>query len=198
MNSLTLPIVHPGFENLKRSGRVLHFAAAGLILAHAVSHFNQPHSSPLYTGCLLLMAVDILILVIIGKNILTELPRVNLFFRLAEFLFFLGIGVTMFFEKKWLMGSIHTVLSCAYCYLLYCEKRANTEEYVAIHHTGISIPSLPESKFFIWSQVDQIDAHYNSITIDTPEKSYQFDLRKSLEFEEMDQIHEFCRHYLGA
>ncbi|MFT3823617.1 MAG: hypothetical protein QM731_06830 [Chitinophagaceae bacterium] len=198
MNSLALPIVHPGFENLKRSGRVLHFAAAGLILAHAISHFSQPHSSPLYLGCLLLIAVDIFILVFAGGNILTELPRVNLFFRLVEFLFFLGIGITMFFEKKWLLGSVHVVLSSAYCYLLYCEKKANTEEFVAIHHTGVSIPALPENKFLIWSQVDHIDAYYDSITINTTEKTYQFDLRKNLAFEEMDQIHEFCRHYLGS
>jgi hypothetical protein len=68
---------------------------------------------------------------------------------------------------------------------------------VALHHTGITIPALPESRFFIWSNISHIEAHYDHIIIDTSlDKSYRFNLRKNLQFEELDQIHEFCRHYL--
>jgi len=197
MNSLNLPVIHPGFESLKRSGRLLHFVAAGLILTHAITHLQQPHSSPLYLGCLFLMAVDILILVFAGQNILTDMPRVNLFFRGVEFLFFLGIGLIAIFTARYLIGTVHLLLCIAYCYLLYCEMKVNTREFVGIHHTGISIPSLPEAKFFIWSQVDKIEARYDSIIINTTETSFQFDLRENLAFDEMDQIHEFCRYYLG-
>lgn len=198
MNSLSLPVVHPSFQKLKHAGRLLHLTAGGLILVHAISHFNQPQSSPVYLGCLLLMALDIFILVLAGKNILIDMPKVNLFFRLAEILFFLGIGITLMVESKWAMGSLHLVLSVVYSYLFYCEKKLNSEEYVAIHHTGISVPSLPESKFFLWSHINGVDARYDCITINTSfNKSYEFDLRKNLAFEELDQIHEFCRHYLG-
>lgn len=199
MNALSLPIVHPAFENLKRSGRLLHLTAGCLILVHAIAHFKQPQSSPVYTGCLVLIALDIFILVAAGKNILLALPRVNLFFRLIECLFFLGIGLSLLFKADWLLGSVHMLLSAVYSYLFYCEKKVSTEEYVAIHHTGITIPALPEQKFFIWSQINHIDAHYDSIRIDTSydNKSYHFNLRKNLAFEELDQIHEFCRHYLG-
>lgn len=168
-------------------------------MVHAISHFNQPQSSPVYLGCLLLMALDIFILVFAGKNILIHMPKVNLFFRLAEILFFLGIGITLFIESKWFMGSLHLVLALVYSYLFYCEKNVNSEEYVAIHHTGISIPSLPDNKFFLWSHINGVEAQYDCITINTStDKSYQFDLRKNLAFEELDQIHEFCRHYLGV
>ncbi len=198
MNSLSLPVVHPSFQKLKHAGRLLHLTAGGLILVHAISHFNQPQSSPVYLGCLLLMALDIFILVLAGKNILIDMPKVNLFFRLAEILFFLGIGITLMVESKWGMGILHLVLSVVYSYLFYCEKKLNSEEYVAIHHTGISVPSLPESKFFLWSHINGVDARYDCITINTSfNKSYEFDLRKNLAFEELDQIHEFCRHYLG-
>jgi hypothetical protein len=198
MNSLSLPVVHPSFQKLKHAGRLLHLTAGGLILVHAISHFNQPQSSPIYLGCLVLMALDIFILVLAGKNILTDMPRVNLFFRLAEILFFLGIGITLLVESKWAMGSLHLVLSVVYSYLFYCEKKLNSEEHVAIHHTGISVPALPESKFLLWSHINGVDARYDCITINTSfNKSYEFDLRKNLAFEELDQIHEFCRHYLG-
>lgn len=166
---------------------------------HAISHFNQPQSSPIYLGCLLLMALDIFILVLAGKNILTDMPKVNLFFRLVEILFFLGIGITLLVEKQWAMGILHLALSVVYSYLFYCEKKLNSEEYVAIHHTGISVPSLPESKFFLWSHINGVDARYDCIIINTSSnKSYEFDLRENLAFEELDQIHEFCRHYLGS
>jgi hypothetical protein len=72
-----------------------------------------------------------------------------------------------------------------------------TTEYVALHHTGITIPALPDSHFLMWANVDHIEAQYDSITIaGSDDKSYHFDLRKNLQFEELDQIHEFCRHYL--
>jgi hypothetical protein len=198
MNSLALPVVHPAFQKLKRSGRLLHLAAGALILVHAISHIREPHSNPLYLGCLFLIAVDIFILVFASKNLVVEMPRVNLFFRLVEIVFFLGIGITMYVSARWITGSIHLVLGIAYIYLFYCEKRLHKEEFVAIFHSGVSVPALPESKFFIWTNIEHIDARYDSITIDTSlNRSYTFDLRQNLAFEELDQIHEFCRHYLG-
>jgi hypothetical protein len=197
MDSLALPVVHPAFQKLKGAGRFLHLAAGGLILVHALSHINQPHSSPVYLGCLLFMAIDIFILVMAGKNIAYELPMVNLFFRLIEIIFFLGIGGACLLDGEWFTGGGHMLMSLAYMYLFRCEKRMLTTEYVALHHTGITIPALPDSHFLIWSHVDHIDAQYDSITIAASDnKSYHFDLRSNLQFEELDQIHEFCRHYL--
>jgi hypothetical protein len=199
MDSLSLPVTHPSFQRLKQSGRLLHLTAGGLILAHALSHFREPHPSPVYLGCLLLMAVDIFILVFAGKNILSDMPKMNLFFRLIEVLFFVGIGITQFTDARWLVGSIHVSLGLVYSYLFYCEKKISSEEYVAIHHTGVTVPGLPESKFFIWSNINGIDARYDHIVINTStDRSYRFDLRENLAFEELDQIHEFCRHYLGS
>jgi hypothetical protein len=197
MDSLALPVVHPAFQKLKRAGRFLHIAAAGLILVHALSHINQPDSSPLYLGCLFFMAVDILILAVAGKNIAADLPIVNLFFRLVEIIFFLGIGIACFLGSEWWTGGGHILMTLAYLYLFRCEKRMLTTEYVALHHTGITIPALPDSHFLIWSHIDRIEAQYDSITIAASDKkSYHFDLRSNLQFEELDQIHEFCRHYL--
>jgi len=197
MNSLALPVVHPAFQKLKRAGRFLHLAAGGLILVHAISHFREPHSSPLYLGCLFFMAVDIFILVMAGKNIAADLPLVNLFFRLVEVVFFLGIGLVLCSDGRWIVGVGHLVMCFAYVYLFWCEKKVLSAELVAIHHTGISIPALPQSHFIIWSNVNLIEAQYDSITIElSGDRSYRFDLQKNLQFEELDQIHEFCRHYL--
>ncbi len=197
MNSLSLPIVHPAFQSLQKSGRLLHLVAASLILIHGIGHILQPGSSMIYFGCLLLIAIDIFILVFAGRNILQDMPKVNLFFRFVEFVFFLGIALDLFNKHNWINGSVHLGLCLAYIYLFYCEKKLEKEEIVAIHHTGISIPNLPESKFLIWSSISHIEAHYDCITIDTSHhKTYHFNLRKNLQFEELDQIHEFCRHYL--
>ena len=197
MNSLALPIVHPAFQNLKRSGKLLHVTAAALILLHAITQVVRPEGSYIYFGCLFLIAVDILILVFAGKNILEERPKVNLFFRFVEFIFFLGIGLDLLLKLNWINGTVHILISLIYLYLFYCENKLEKTEYVALHHTGITIPGLPESKFFIWSNISHIEAHYDHITIDTSlDKTYRFNLRTNLQFEELDQIHEFCRHYL--
>ena len=136
---------------------------------------------------------------VLGRNILATLPRVNLFFRFVEFIFFLCIGIMMFMKESWVSGAFHVSISGLYCYLLYCERKLNTEERLSLHHTGVTIPALPESKFLLWSHINELRAHYDSIEIVTSEnKEIRFQFRRNLEFEELDQIHEFCRHYIGA
>jgi len=198
MNPVSLPVVHPAFRNLKRNGRVLHLAAAGLILTHAITHFRNSDPNPIYLGCLILIALEIFILVFAARNLLTDMPRVNLFFRFIEFIFFLGIGIEMLSRSAWTVGFIHIALSIGYIYLFYCEKKINQEEYVAIHHTGITIPALPESKFFIWSQISTIKADHDSITVNTSlNKSYHFELQDKMEPEDLVLIKEFCKYYLA-
>lgn len=198
MNSLTLPVIHPAFQNLKRNGRWLHLIAGGLIVIHAFSHYRQPNPSPVYLSCLLLIALDIFILVFAVRNLLTDLPRVNLFFRIVEALFFLIISAEMFLHNQWLIGSTHLLLFLACSYLFYCEKKLTKEEYVGIYHTGVNIPSLPESRFLLWSQINAIEATYDTIVIHTSNHgSYEFQLTQNLQFEELDRIQEFRSHYLG-
>lgn len=197
MNGLSLPVIHPSFQQLKRNGRLLHVVAAGLIIIHAISHLRQPDPSKIYLACLLLIAADILILAFLGRQALSQMPRLNLFFRGVECVFFMGIAVESFLHSSWITGSIHLVISASYSYLFYCERKLNSE-WLGIHHTGITIPSLPEQKFLLWSNISQVKANYSSITIQTSiDKTYHFDLQTNLQFEELDQIHEFCRHYLG-
>ncbi|MHA4810270.1 hypothetical protein ACX0G9_19310 [Flavitalea flava] len=198
MDSLSLPVVHPAFEKLKRSGTWLHLVAGLLILTHALSHFHRQESPNLYFWCQMIISLDIFILILAGGNTLKELPRVNLFFRLVEILFFLGIGLVMLLEAKLLIGLIHISLSIAYCYLFYCEKSLRTEESLSFHHTGINLPALPESRFLYWTHINGVEASYDSIRVSTSlNEDLRFDLRKNLDFVELEQIHEFCRHYLG-
>jgi hypothetical protein len=123
MNSISFTIVHPAFQNLKRSGRLLHLTAGGLKLAHAISHLKQPDSGAVCFWLQFIVALDIFILVFAGRQLLATHPKINLFFRFIEFPFFLRIAVLSFFEKKWLMGSLHLGLSIIYIYLFYCEKK---------------------------------------------------------------------------
>lgn len=123
MDSISLPIVHPSFERLKRSSTWLHLLAGFLILIHAISDFRSKELSSLFFWCQLLISLDIFILVLAGRDILRQLPRVNLFFRLVEIIFFLGIGTLMLIKGNRWSGIFHLSLSMAYCYLFYCEKR---------------------------------------------------------------------------
>lgn len=198
MDSISLPVVHPAFERLKRSGSWLHVAAGLLILTHALSHFHRQESPSLYFWCMLIISLDIFILVGVGREVLRQLPRVNLFFRVVEIVFFLGIGLMMLADRNWVTAGIHLSLSIAYSYLFYCEKSLRSDELLSFHHIGITIPGLPESQFLLWTHINDIQAFYDSIHISTSQdKQLSFELRKNLDFAELEQIHEFCRHYLG-
>ena len=198
MDSISLPVVHPAFEKLKKSGNWLHIAAGLLILTHAISHMHRQETPTIYFWCQLLISVDIFILVLAGRETLRDMPNVNLFFRMVEVLFFLGIGLVMAFAGSWAAAAVHLSLSMAYIYLFYCEKKLRKEELLSIHHTGITIPGLPESQFLFWTHINHLQAHYDSIHISTSEaKNLRFDLRKNLDFAELEIINDFCRHYLG-
>jgi hypothetical protein len=197
MDSISLPIVHPSFERLKRSGRGLHFIAGLLIISHAFGTANQQALSPVYFWCQMIIALDIFILVFAGKNMLLQLPKLNLFFRLAEAIFFIGIAIVMLSMGKWGTSVIYSGLSIGFFYLFYCERKVASQEWLSIYHTGISVPGIPENRFFYWSNINQIEAHYHTIHVETSfHRNFDFDLRKNLSFEELEQIHEFCRHYL--
>jgi hypothetical protein len=199
MDPLSLPVVHPSFEKLKNSGNWLHLTAALLILAHALSHIHQQELKPVYFWCQLLIAVDILLLVLAGKKFLLQMPAINLFFRVVEVLFFSGIGIIMFIADKPFSGIFHICLGIAYVYLIYCERNSINKEILSFYHTGIDIPEIPSNKFLYWSEINHIEAHYDCICIETStNKKIDLNLRKNLGFEELDQIHEFCRYYLKS
>ncbi|MDO6430131.1 hypothetical protein Q4E93_06020 [Flavitalea sp. BT771] len=197
MDSISLPVVHPTHEKLRHSGRWLHAAAGLLILTHALSHFHRQESPPLYFWCQLLISLDIFILVMAGQDLLLQ-PRVNLFFRLVEIIFFLGIGLIMLLAGNWLTAIVHLSLSVAYSYLFYCERGLRRQALLSLHHIGITVPGMPESRFFLWTHINDIEACYDSIRISTADRQeLDFPLQKNLTFAELEQIHEFCRHYLG-
>jgi hypothetical protein len=199
MDTISLPVIHPTFERLKRNGTGLHILAGLLILTHALSHFRHEESPSVYFWCQLLISLDIFLLVLAGRDVLRQLPRVNLFFRIVEIIFFLGIGILMLKEGNLWTGFIHLSLSIAYSYLFYCERSFRSEELLSFHHTGVTVPALPDSHFLLWTDINHVEARYDSIDISTSgEKDLHFDLRKNLEFAELEQIHEFCRHYIGS
>lgn len=198
MEPVSLPVIHPAFSRLQRNGRFLHLIAALLILGHALAHLRNNHPDPFYFSCLLIIGLDILILVFALRQALSDWPLVNLIFRMIEWIFFLGIGLFALSRHDWIIAAFHLLLALAYLFLFYCERQIGREEFLSIQHTGIRVPDLPGSKFLQWSGITRVEADYHSIRIfSVRRKRYQFPLRQKMEFEELDQIHEFCRHYLG-
>ena len=199
MDSISLPVIAPRLDRLKRSGSGLHLLAATLILTHAINHFRSETTHTLYFWCLLLISLDIFVLVLFGRGLLRQLPRLNLFFRGIEIAFFTGIGILALLEGNAATGLFHLLLGFAYCYLLYCERSFRSEAILSIHHTGISIPDLPESRFLYWTHINHVNATHDSIDITTADrKPLRFRLRNNLSFDQMEHVKAFCRFYLGA
>ena len=196
MNGISFPVIHPAFEKLKNSGRLLHLIAALLLIGHAFGHLGDSFN-PVYFWCQLIFAIDILLLVFIGRNLAVTMPGINSIFRLAEFFFFLGIATLLFIEAKWIQAGFHILFSLAYAYLFHCERRINKTEAISFHHTGVVIPGLMENRFLLWAQINKLQATYHSVEIETAQQHVKFNFRENLSFDELDQIHDFCKHYLG-
>lgn len=196
MNGMALPVKHPSFEQLRRQGNLLHLLAAVLLSTHA---FMAIEASWIYRGSLLFIVLDILLILFVFKGIIYQITSINIAFRIFEIGFFAGISLYKFFEPSYFSASLNLVLAGAFAYIFYCERTIRLEEQVGIHHTGITIPGLPQSRFLIWAKINHLKADYHSIEIHCADKKvHHFELSEQLEFEELDQIHEFCRHYLGT
>jgi hypothetical protein len=193
----SLQIIHPAFELLKRSARVLHFIAASVILIDAL-HLLQVHNGNkvlCYTQ--MVIAADIFILVFFGGVLLIEAPRLNLIFRLIEVLTLFGISVTLMGDGHNWLGLVHLIGSAGYLFLFYREWRVIRSEAVDITQTGITVPNFVKDAEISWDEVKNIVPKYHSIIIETlRHKKIEFDLRKNLKIDELEQIDDFCRKHL--
>ncbi len=197
MSPLSVGIVHPAFQNLKKAGRFLHLIAAVLIITNALTYLRQPDASKIFFWCQVIVAADIFILVFAGREMLSESPRFNLFFRLAEGIAFVTVGILLLMKGEWVTGSIQLIIAAGYFYLFHCERKSFYAERIAIQHLGVVLPGFPSDKLVYWIHIRKFHADYHGVQIETDrDEKFTFNFKQNLQPEELEEIHEFCRHYL--
>jgi hypothetical protein len=195
----SIPVVHPAFELLKRSARILHFIAASAILINAL-HILQAHNgNKLFCYSQMVIAADVFLLVFFGGVLLIEAPRMNLIFRLIEALTLLGIGMTLIDDgHKW-YGAFHLLAAAGYFFLFKRERRVLQSEAIDIKSTGITVPDFVKDAEISWNEIKTIIPKYHSIIIETlRHKKMEFNLRRNLKIDELEQIDDFCKKHLVA
>ena len=197
-NQYSLPVVHPAFELLKRSARILHFIAASIILVNAVFELQAGHGNKIIYYMQLVIAADIYLLIFLGGPLLIVAPRLNLIFRFIEFLTLLGIGANLASNGYGWLGFVHLIVAGGYGFLFYREWRVIHSEAVDIKPTGITLPNFLKDGEISWNEIKAIIPKYHSIIIETfRHKKISFQLRNNLKIEELEQIDDFCRKHLG-
>jgi len=195
----SLQVIHPAFELLKRSARILHFIAASVILINAVHLLQVHHASKVMCYTQVVIAADIYLLVFFGGILLIEAPRLNLVFRCIETFTLLGITVTLFTDGHNWFGLLHLTATAGYLFLFYREWRVLRSEAVDIRATGISFPNFVKDAEIGWHEIKTIMPRYHSIIIETlRNKRIEFNLRQNLKIDELEQIDEFCSKHMVA
>jgi hypothetical protein len=193
----SLQVVHPAFELLKKSAKILHFIAAAAILLNAWHDWQVHNESLILSITQAVLGIDILLLVFFTGNLLMESPKLNLIFRFIEALVLLAIAVSLLISGHTLIGLLHIVAAIGYYILLHREARVLRNEDVEIKATGILIPHLVKDVEISWADVKTIIPQYHSVIIETlKNKRIHFDLRKNLKIDELEQINEFCSKHL--
>jgi hypothetical protein len=193
----SLHVVHPGFELLKRSAKILHFIAGAAILINALHEWQVQDSSAILYIAQAIIGIDIIILVFFTGNILVENPRLNVIFRLIESVALMGICVSLVMDGYYFLSIIYLLAAFGYFVLVHKEIRVLKEQEIFIKSTGISIPNLLKDVEISWVDVKQIIPKYHSIIIETlKSKKIVFDLSKNLKIDELEQINDFCTKHL--
>jgi hypothetical protein len=192
-----LPVIHPAFEVLKKSSQTLHFIGASIILVNGLHLMEEHSSAKLLCYFQFIITAEIYLVLFFAKALLVESQVLNVFFRIIETLTLVGIAFTLFTYNHIISGWVHLLLSAGFFVLFYREWRIMRSESVNIRQTGISIPNFIKDEEISWSEIKSIIPKYQSILIETiRNKKIQFQLRKNLKIEELQQIDEFCRQHL--
>ncbi len=145
----------------------------------------------------MIIAVDIFLLVFLGGVLLIEAPKLNLIFRMIEVLTLFGISLTLLSDGHNWLGMVHLLVSAGYLFLFYREWRVIRSEAVDIRQTGITVPNFVKDAEISWNEIKIIIPKYHSIIIETLlNKKIEFNLRKNLKIDELEQIDDFCKKHL--
>lgn len=195
--SYSLPVIHPSFELLKRSAKILHFLAAAAILANALHQFRVHDGAMALCITQAIIALDIFILVFFTGDTLMQVPKLNIIFRLIETLMLLGIAIILFSDGHILFGLVHLAASFGYYFLLHREVRVIKAESIRIQSTGVILPDLLKDAEIGWNEIKTIIPKYHSILIETfRNKKLELNFRQNLKIDELEQLNDFCRQHM--
>lgn len=193
----SLPVIHPSFELLKRSAKILHFIAASAILVTALHQWQVHNANGVLCVTQMIIGVDILLLVFFTGQVLTEAPKLNLVFRFIESVALLGIAYMLFSDGHLFLGLMNLFAAAGYFFLLHREARVIRSEIVNIKPTGITMPDLVKDVELGWNEIKTIIPHYHSIIIETfRDKKVEFNFRNNLKIDELQQLDDFCKQHL--
>lgn len=191
---LSVSIVHPAYSNLKKFSPVLHFFAGLVFIAGASYEFKLDNRVTAF--CEVVIGLDVIALAFM-RGFAEESSRLNATFRLIEVIVFGGLSILAILEQSWITSSLLVLATAMYYYVFYCELKLIQREKVTVHHLGVTISNFPKDKELDWEQIAGIEALPHSICIQTQKnKIYKFEFQKAIAFDELEQIHEFCRQYL--
>ncbi len=193
---LSVSIVHPAYSNLKKISPILHFLAGTVFLTAATYEFRMDNRITAF--CEIVIALDV-IAVAFMRGFAEESTRLNATFRLIEVLVFGGLTILAGLEQSWITTIFLALATGMYYYVFHCERKIINSERVAVHHLGVTISNFPKDKELDWEQIQELEALPHSITIRTTKnKTLRFEFQKAIAFDELEQIHEFCSHYLNT
>ncbi len=197
MSPIAISIIHPEFQQLKKASRSLHLLAALFITANAFLYVQHPEANRYYFWGQLIVAADILILFVAGKELIADSPKFNLFFRITEVIVFSTFCVLLFFRGEWLAACIQAVIAAAFVYLFYYERKSAYAENISIQHLGINIPGFPNDRFISWIDIKSVETNESTIVVETRVgKTFQFQFRTHLSTDEEKTIREYFGYYL--
>ncbi len=199
MSPIAVSIIHPDFQQVKKAGRPLHLLASLIIIVNALMYIQHPEANRFYFWSQLIVAADILVLIVAGKDLLNDSPKFDLFFRLAEVIVFSTFSLLLIWKGDWMGGVIQALVAGAFCYLFYYEKKSAYAEQIAIQHLGINIPGFLNDRFLSWIDITDVQMNNYQIEITTRlQKKYSFELSRHLNLEEITVIQNYCGYYLKS
>ncbi len=171
----------------------MHLVAAILIAINATHQLAAHEGNKIICYTQLIIATDIVIMVFFDAGLFFHKPKTGVLLRVIEACTFAGIFITLVAESHPWFGCINLVLSIIYSFIAHREWRITNAEAVELQPNGISFPNFFSDAKIKWLHIKKVSAKYNSILIETvQDKKVEFELRRNLKIEELEQINDFC------
>jgi hypothetical protein len=137
----------------------LSFIGAGAIIAR----YN--YAIPMW-GLILLIEGFSLLLLVIFKNKWITAPRINVIFRVVEFIVAAALTIYSVIQQWKFPIGMFGVLSACILFSMYWERRTGNKLFIQVDEEGLKLPITSRKRFISWPEVEQVVIRFGTLTVD--------------------------------
>jgi hypothetical protein len=196
MHSLDVKL--EGIERRKRSTGLLHIAAASFLLAKGVDYLVYFNYQNLRVVILVFIVVALSLIYGFLKRKIDPKARYNHWVRLLQVILFTVLGINFIAIGRQLDVLVLFTWAIICMFLLFTERKVFHDSSILFKEDGIFIPGYFRNRRLFWSNVKEVVARPDYITIFQKNDKYlQFEVLSQTDSAMIEELNLYCNQQIA-